>query len=85
MVMIRLFRTGTRNRPQYRIVAIEKRKQRQGRFLENLGTYDPRRGGGTAVDLAAVERWIERGAQPSDTVASLIRRARAAVPAAAAS
>lgn len=85
MVMIRLFRTGTTNRPQYRIVAIEKRKQRQGRFLENLGTYDPRHGGGAQVDLAAVERWIERGARPSDTVASLIRRARAATPAASAS
>ena len=42
MVKIRLFRTGTRKRPMYRIVAMDHRKQRQGRTLEQLGTYDPR-------------------------------------------
>jgi small subunit ribosomal protein S16 len=80
MVKIRLFRTGTTNRPYYRVVAIDERKKRQGRFLESLGTYDPR-GGRSDVDLAAVERWVSRGARLSDTVRSLVRKTRASAPA----
>ena len=74
MVKIRLFRVGTRKRPMYRIVAMDHRKKRQGRTLEQLGTYDPVRGGTVAIKEEAIARWIERGAQPSDTVASLLRR-----------
>jgi small subunit ribosomal protein S16 len=80
MVKIRLFRTGTTNRPFYRVVAMDHRKKRQGRFLESLGTYDPRGGGRSDVDLAAVERWVSRGAKLSDTVRSLVKKSRAAAP-----
>ncbi len=76
MVRIRLFRTGTRKRPMYRIVAMDHRKKRQGRTLELLGTYDPVRGGVVTLREDALEKWLQRGAQPSDTVASLVRRHR---------
>ena len=78
MVKIRLFRTGTRKRPCYRIVAVDSRAKRQGRFLENLGTYDPRGGGTVEVREDAVERWVQQGAQVTETVGSLIRKARRA-------
>lgn len=74
MVKIRLFRTGTTKRPMYRIVAIDHRNKRQGRTLEQLGTYDPAGGGKMTISDEALERWLERGALPSDTVASLLRR-----------
>ncbi len=83
MVKIRLYRTGSRKRPQYRIIAIDSRAKRQGRCLENLGTYDPGGRGGVALNEAAIERWISRGAQLSDTVRSLLRRQRRAGEAAA--
>lgn len=76
MVKIRLFRTGTRKRPMYRIVAMDHRKKRQGRTLEQLGTYDPRGGGAVTLREHSLERWLSRGAQTSDTVASLLRRHR---------
>lgn len=76
MVKIRLFRTGTRKRPMYRIVAMDHRQKRQGRTLEQLGTYDPRAGGAVTLREDALEKWLSRGAQTSDTVASLLRRRR---------
>jgi small subunit ribosomal protein S16 len=76
MVKIRLSRTGAKKRPFYRIVAIDSRSKRQGRFLENLGTYDPRVGGAIALREDAIERWRERGAEVSETVLSLIRGVR---------
>ena len=76
MVKIRLFRTGTTKRPMYRIVAMDHRKKRQGRTLEQLGTYDPRGGGGIVVREEALKKWLDHGAKPSDTVASLLRRHR---------
>ena len=85
MVKIRLFRTGTRKRPHYRIVAIDHRAKRQGRTLEQLGTYDPRGGGAVTLREGAIDRWVERGAQMSDTVASLLRRHRREAAAAEAS
>lgn len=81
MVKIRLARTGSTKRPFYRIVAIDQRKQRQGRVLEILGTYDPRGGGGAVIKNAAVEQWIQKGAQPSDTVRSILRRQKLAAAA----
>ena len=84
MVKIRLFRTGTKKRPSYRIVAMDHRKQRQGRTLEQLGTYDPVGGGAVTLREDAIQKWLDRGAQPSDTVASLLRRHRRAGEAAAA-
>lgn len=85
MVKIRLYRTGTRKRAMYRIVAIDERRARQGRPLETLGTYDPRKPGQgeVSIKLDAFDRWVEKGAQVSDTVKSLVRRSReqAAAPA----
>lgn len=78
MVKIRLFRTGTKKRPMYRIVAMDRRNKRQGRTIEQIGTYDPCGGGAITVREDALDRWLSRGAQPSDTVASLLRRYRRA-------
>ena len=76
MVKIRLFRTGTTKRPLYRVVAVDSRKKRQARVLENLGTYDPCGGGKILLNGAAYERWIGDGAQASATVGSLFTRWR---------
>ncbi len=77
MVKIRLTRGGAKKRPYYRIVAIDERRQRDGRPLEFLGTYDP--GSDPEKFDIKVDRfdaWIEKGAQPSATVRSLLKRAR---------
>ena len=84
MVKLRLFRTGTHKRPMYRIVAVDQRRKRQGRVLAQLGTYDPLGGGKVSLNDEAVEGWLRRGAQSSDTVRSLIRKHRLAQAAAAA-
>jgi small subunit ribosomal protein S16 len=75
-VRIRLRRTGRKNSPSYRIVVVDGRAPREGQYLENVGQYNPR-GGNTAVNLLAdrVSYWLDNGAQPSDTVRSLLRRA----------
>ena len=78
-VVIRLTRRGSKKKPFYRIVAADQRKPRDGKFLEVLGTYDPLRGDGIInIDLEKAQSWIKNGAQPSDTVANLIKRASAA-------
>ncbi len=75
MVKIRLTRCGAKKRPFYRVQAIDERKQRDGRALEFLGTYDPRPTP-EIIDLRteAIEAWVAKGAQLSDTVRSLLRR-----------
>jgi small subunit ribosomal protein S16 len=81
MVRIRLTRLGAKKKPFYRVIAIDQRKKRDGRFLEQLGYYDPMKTPHEVkIDLSRVDFWIGQGAQPSDTVAHLITRARA-VPA----
>jgi len=78
-VVIRLTRRGSKKKPFYRIVAADQRMPRDGRFLEVLGTYDPLKGDGLInIDLDKAQGWIKNGAQPSDTVASLIKKASAA-------
>jgi small subunit ribosomal protein S16 len=74
MVKVRLYRTGARGKPSYRIVVMDQRKKRQGRVLELLGTYEPRGSGGIQYSAAALEKWVERGAQVSSTVATLVAR-----------
>jgi small subunit ribosomal protein S16 len=76
-VSIRLARYGGKKKPFYRIVAIEKSRQRDGSFIENLGTYDPKIVPPT-IQLAndRYDYWLSVGAKPSDTVASLVRRSR---------
>ena len=77
MVIIRLTRVGARNRAYYRVVAVDHRKKRDGRALEQLGTYDPL-AEPAAIQLAneRIEAWQAKGAQLSNAVRSLVRRAR---------
>ena len=71
---IRLRRMGTKKVPFYRVVVADERTARDGRFLESLGTYDPvRQGGGLKIDAKKALGWLRKGAQPTDTVRSLLR------------
>jgi small subunit ribosomal protein S16 len=73
-VVIRMMRAGAKKRPFYRMVAADSRRQRDGRFLEILGHYDPLADPyELVVNKEKVERWISRGAQPSTQAASLLR------------
>ena len=83
-VRIRLKRTGTKNAPAYRIVVADSRSPRDGKFIEELGSYDPKQKGlNFKLKLDRAQYWVSKGAQPSETVASLIKKAgkAAAVPA----
>lgn len=84
-VRIRLKRIGAKNNPVFRVVVADGRSPRDGKFIEELGTYQPlKKGNNFTLDLERVQHWISKGAQPSDTVASFLRKAkRAAAPAAA--
>ena len=82
MVRIRLRRVGRKNAPLYRIVVAEITSPRDGRFIEVIGQYAPREAGGDAaktgrlnVSVERANHWLDKGAQPSDTVRSLLRRA----------
>ncbi len=78
MVVIRLSRGGARNRPFYNVVVADSRNRRDGRFIERIGYYNPMRQddpNGLRIDLARVEFWKGHGAQASDAVEKLIRRA----------
>jgi small subunit ribosomal protein S16 len=78
-VALRLNRQGTKDRPYYKIVAVDSRKRRDGRYIEQIGTYDPlKEGANYEVDLEKAEKWLGVGAQASETVASIIRKARTA-------
>jgi len=82
MVVLRLRREGTKNRPFYRIVAADQRFPRDGRFLEILGTYDPLMANDNVkVNLERANKWISQGAQPSETVRSLLKKAQSAAAA----
>jgi small subunit ribosomal protein S16 len=75
-VVIRLTRRGTKKKPFYRIVAADSRFPRDGRFLEILGTFDPlKEEDNCNVDTEKASAWIAKGAQPSKTVASLLKKA----------
>lgn len=78
-VRIRLRRTGKRNAPSHRIVVADGRSPRDGRFIETIGVYDPRKKA-EQVDLERVDYWVSHGAQPSETVSAIIKRVRAGVP-----
>ena len=84
MVMIRLARVGATKKPFYRIVVIEKDRARNGRSIEVIGTYDPRRDPAAVVlDHARVQYWTGVGAQMSDRVAKLVAKNPAPAPIAA--
>ena len=77
-VKIRLKKTGRKNRPSYRIVATDARAKRDGEELEVLGHYDPRAADKekqVAIDRDRVQYWLGVGAQPTETVAGMLRRA----------
>jgi len=80
MVKIRLRREGTKDRPYYRIVVTDSRARREGAFIEQVGTYDPmlKDENNATIDLEKAEAWIGKGAQPSETVLSIIKNARRA-------
>lgn len=83
-VKIRLRREGALNRPYYKVVVTDSRSPRDGKFIEQVGNYDPKKAGENAnLDLERVDYWIERGAQPSDTVRSLIKKEKKKAPAGA--
>ncbi len=83
-VKIRLKRVGTKGKPVFRIVVADSRSPRDGRFIEELGTYQPlRKGDNFTLDLERAKYWLSKGAQPSETVASFIKKANKAAAASA--
>lgn len=82
MLAIRMRRAGAKNRPFFRIVVTEAKSAREGRFVEVLGHYDPRTKPETVkIDRERLSHWIKSGANPSDTVRTLIDRLPAETPA----
>lgn len=82
-VKIRMKRIGTKNTPVFRIVVADGRSPRDGRFIEELGTYHPRKKGDKfTLNLERAKYWVSKGAQPSETVASFIKKASKAAAAA---
>jgi len=78
MVKIRLRRMGAKKAPYYRIVVADSRSPRDGRFIEEIGTYDPlSESEKLKVDLERAKYWIANGAQPTDTVRALLKRINA--------
>ncbi|HXX42324.1 MAG TPA: 30S ribosomal protein S16 [Chthoniobacterales bacterium] len=74
-VSIRLRREGALNRPYYKVVVADSRSPRDGKFIEIVGTYDPTKvGHNSALKIDRIEHWIKKGAQPSDTVRSLLKK-----------
>ena len=78
MVKIRLRRVGAKKAPYYRIIVADSRSPRDGRFIEELGTYDPAaEGEKIKVDMERAKYWISNGAQPTDTVRGLLKKLEA--------
>ena len=76
MVKIRLRRMGAKKAPFYRIVVADSRFPRDGRFIEELGTYDPtKEPSAVSVDAERAQNWIKNGAQPTETVRGLLKKA----------
>ena len=77
MVKIRLQRQGKKKAPFYHIVVADSKSPRDGKIIEQIGTYDPMTNPATiVVDNAKVEQWIKNGAKPTDTVKALIEKAK---------
>ena len=78
---IRLQRHGSTHNPVYRVVVAESSARRDGKFVETIGTYNPSPRGKdieSKIDLARADYWVSVGAQPSDTVKAIIKKAKAA-------
>ena len=83
-VKIRMKRIGAKNKPVFRIVVADSRSPRDGKFIEELGTYTPlKKGDNVSLDLDRAKYWLSKGAQPSETVASFIKKVGKAAAAAA--
>jgi small subunit ribosomal protein S16 len=83
-VKIRMKRVGTKNTPAFRIVVADGRSPRDGKFIEEIGTYQPlKKENNYTLNLDRAKYWMSKGAQPSDTVASFIKKAAKAAAAAA--
>ncbi|MBN2935748.1 MAG: 30S ribosomal protein S16 [Clostridia bacterium] len=75
MVKIRLKRMGAHKRPFYRVVVADSRTPRDGRFIEEIGTYNPLKDPAEIkIDVEAAQKWISNGAQPTDTVRALLKK-----------
>jgi len=82
LLRIRLARTGAKKKATYRVVVIDRERARDGRFVEIIGHYNPRRTPPEIVlDRERVDYWIGQGAQPSETVESFLKRLPAPAPA----
>jgi len=82
-VTLRLTRCGGKKSPHYRVVAADERSPRDGRLIEQIGTYDPRQDPpAVKLDLPRLDHWLACGAVPSETVGQLIQKARRAAAAA---
>ena len=74
-VKIRLSRHGAKKKPYYRIVVSDSRSPRDGKFIEQVGSYDPKvASGGVKINKEKVEKWLKQGAQPTQTVSELIKK-----------
>lgn len=77
MIKIRLARHGAKKRPYYRVIVADSRCPRDGKFIDDIGRYNPLvEPPMIQIDLEKVDQWIKNGAQPTDTAAALIKRAR---------
>ena len=78
MVKIRLKRMGAHKKPFYRVVVADSRTPRNGRFIEEIGTYDPMKNPSEIIiDNEAAQKWLANGAQPTDTVRALLKKSGA--------
>jgi small subunit ribosomal protein S16 len=78
-VVLRLARAGAKKRPYYHVVAADSRKPRDGKFIENIGMYDPNESPAKfAVDEERWSHWLKAGAQPSETLGTLYKRMKKA-------
>lgn len=75
MVVIRMMRVGSKKKPYFRVVVTEARTARETRFVENLGTYNPRsKPAVVQINKERVQHWLQKGARPSDSVRTLIEK-----------
>ena len=77
MVKIRLRRMGAKKNPFYRIIVADSRTPRDGRFIEEIGTYDPLADNAITVNAERAKYWVANGAQPTETVRALLKKAEA--------
>jgi small subunit ribosomal protein S16 len=76
-VTIRMSRHGAKKKPFYRIVVSDRRFPRDGRYIEQVGTFDPNaKSGGVKLDQTKIDTWIKKGAKPSQTVSELIKKTK---------